>query len=249
MLFEKIIRLRRCFKHYPSFRPLIYINNKPVTGITGTYPGDTKLLLEDIQELKPTIFPAVPRVLNKVYDKVNAGLDEKGFVVKVCLWPIIIPYYPIYVIPYNILWSLTIYIWNNCINSPLKFYHFFQQICFQNAFNYAVGCKVAEVESGIIRNDSVWDTLFFKKIQDKLGGRVKVSAVIYNTSENISLCFTLQISRWSWVVQLRCKITWSSGLERFLVLISWRAMDKLKLLLVPRVTFSVTLFQVGQLIN
>ena len=45
--------------------------------------GDVKTLLDDIQELKPTIFPAVPRVLNKVYDKVNAQLDAKPFVVKV----------------------------------------------------------------------------------------------------------------------------------------------------------------------
>ena len=45
--------------------------------------GDVKTLLDDIQELKPTVFPAVPRVLNKVYDKVNAQLDAKPFVVKV----------------------------------------------------------------------------------------------------------------------------------------------------------------------
>ncbi|XP_063688228.1 long-chain-fatty-acid--CoA ligase 1-like [Bolinopsis microptera] len=96
-----------------------------VGGKIGYSRGDTKLLLDDIQELKPTIFPAVPRVLNKVYDKVNAQLDLKPFVVK-------------------------------------------------NAFNYGVGCKVAEVEGGIVRNNSVWDTLFFKKIQDKLGGRVKI---------------------------------------------------------------------------
>lgn len=96
-----------------------------VGGKIGYYRGDVKTLLDDIQELKPTVFPAVPRVLNKVYDKVNAQLDAKPFVVK-------------------------------------------------NAFNYGVGCKVAEVEQGIIRNDSVWDSLFFKKIQDKLGGRVKV---------------------------------------------------------------------------
>eukprot|EP00116_Pleurobrachia_bachei_P001486 sb/3461748/ len=96
-----------------------------VGGKIGYYRGDTKLLLEDIMELKPTVFPAVPRVLNKVYDKVMAQLDAKPSVVK-------------------------------------------------QAFNYGVGCKVAEVEQGIIRNNSVWDSLFFKKIQDKLGGRVKV---------------------------------------------------------------------------
>lgn len=96
-----------------------------VGGRVGYFRGDVKYLMEDIIELKPTVVPAVPRVLNKIYDKVNAQLDAKPAIVK-------------------------------------------------SAFNYAVGCKVAEVEQGIVRKDSIWDTLFFKKIQDKLGGRVKV---------------------------------------------------------------------------
>jgi hypothetical protein len=36
----------------------------------GFFRGDVKLLLADIAELKPTFFPAVPRVLNKIYDQV-----------------------------------------------------------------------------------------------------------------------------------------------------------------------------------
>ena len=36
----------------------------------GFYRGDIKLLIEDIQALKPTIFISVPRLLNRVYDKV-----------------------------------------------------------------------------------------------------------------------------------------------------------------------------------
>ena len=39
--------------------------------------------MEDIIELKPTVVPAVPRVLNKIYDKVNAQLDAKPAIVKV----------------------------------------------------------------------------------------------------------------------------------------------------------------------
>lgn len=35
------------------------------------YRGDPLLLIEDIQACQPTIFPAAPRVLNKVYDKVS----------------------------------------------------------------------------------------------------------------------------------------------------------------------------------
>ena len=45
--------------------------------------------------------------------------------------------------------------------------------------------KVAEVEQGVIRNDSVWDKVFFRKIQEKLGGRVKVC----NMGHVVSTCF------------------------------------------------------------
>jgi long-subunit acyl-CoA synthetase (AMP-forming) len=33
--------------------------------------GDTKLILEDIKLLKPSVFISVPRLLNRVYDAVN----------------------------------------------------------------------------------------------------------------------------------------------------------------------------------
>ncbi|XP_020611687.1 long-chain-fatty-acid--CoA ligase 5-like, partial [Orbicella faveolata] len=42
----------------------------------GFYQGDVKLLLSDIQELKPTIFPSVPRLLTRVYDKVVEGYGQ-----------------------------------------------------------------------------------------------------------------------------------------------------------------------------
>ena len=38
----------------------------------GFFRGDIKTLLNDIQELKPTLFVSVPRVLNRLYDKVYA---------------------------------------------------------------------------------------------------------------------------------------------------------------------------------
>ena len=37
----------------------------------GFFQGDVKKLVGDIQELKPTIFVSVPRLLNRVYDKVK----------------------------------------------------------------------------------------------------------------------------------------------------------------------------------
>ncbi|CAB4381446.1 uncharacterized protein OCT59_028041 [Rhizophagus irregularis] len=44
----------------------------------GFYQGDTLKLLDDIAELKPTVFISVPRLLNRVYDKVMAGVKVKG---------------------------------------------------------------------------------------------------------------------------------------------------------------------------
>ncbi|CAG8467059.1 7195_t:CDS:2 [Funneliformis caledonium] len=44
----------------------------------GFYQGDTLKLLDDIDELKPTIFISVPRLLNRIYDKVMAGVKVKG---------------------------------------------------------------------------------------------------------------------------------------------------------------------------
>ena len=38
----------------------------------GFYQGDTLLLMEDIKAIRPTIFPSVPRLYNRIYDKVRA---------------------------------------------------------------------------------------------------------------------------------------------------------------------------------
>ena len=44
----------------------------------GFYQGNTLKLLDDIAELKPTVFISVPRLLNRVYDRVMAGVQAKG---------------------------------------------------------------------------------------------------------------------------------------------------------------------------
>ncbi len=49
----------------------MYINGCQV----GFYRGDVKLLMDDIGALRPTIFPSVPRLLNRVYDKVMATVN------------------------------------------------------------------------------------------------------------------------------------------------------------------------------
>lgn len=37
----------------------------------GFFQGDIRLLSEDMKALHPTIFPVVPRLLNRMYDKVS----------------------------------------------------------------------------------------------------------------------------------------------------------------------------------
>ncbi|XP_028118200.1 long chain acyl-CoA synthetase 4-like isoform X2 [Camellia sinensis] len=63
-----------------SYLPLAHIFDRLIEecfinigGSIGFWHGDVKLLTEDIGELKPTIFCAVPRVLDRIY----AGLQQK----------------------------------------------------------------------------------------------------------------------------------------------------------------------------
>uniref|UniRef100_A0A8C2FKF9 Arachidonate--CoA ligase n=1 Tax=Cyprinus carpio TaxID=7962 RepID=A0A8C2FKF9_CYPCA len=88
----------------------------------GFYQGDISLLMDDIKTLKPTFFPVVPRLLNRIYDK--------------------------------ILGSVT---------SPLR----------RAILHYAVRRKQAELGSGVVRNNSLWDRLIFNKIQASLGGNLR----------------------------------------------------------------------------
>jgi len=47
-------------------------------GCIGFYQGDTLKLVEDLQCLRPTVFPSVPRLLNRIHDKLVAGAKEAG---------------------------------------------------------------------------------------------------------------------------------------------------------------------------
>uniref|UniRef100_A0A8C5VHQ4 long-chain-fatty-acid--CoA ligase n=1 Tax=Microcebus murinus TaxID=30608 RepID=A0A8C5VHQ4_MICMU len=84
------------------------------SGFLKVTEGDIRLLSEDMQALCPTIFPVVPRLLNRMYDKIFSQA-----------------------------------------NTPVKRW----------LLEFAAKRKQAEVRSGIIRNDSIWDELFFNKIQ------------------------------------------------------------------------------------
>uniref|UniRef100_A0A665VDX9 Long-chain-fatty-acid--CoA ligase n=1 Tax=Echeneis naucrates TaxID=173247 RepID=A0A665VDX9_ECHNA len=113
-----------------SFLPLAHMFERVVQTVlysagakVGFFQGDIRLLPDDMKTLQPTIFPVVPRLLNRVYDKVQSGAK-----------------------------------------TPFKKW----------LLNFAVERKYAEVKEGIIRSNSIWDKLIFHKVQESLGGRVRV---------------------------------------------------------------------------
>lgn len=52
---------------YPSPQSVVYCHG----GRVGFFQGDIRLLSDDMKALRPTIFPVVPRLLNRMYDKVG----------------------------------------------------------------------------------------------------------------------------------------------------------------------------------
>ncbi|KAJ6669055.1 hypothetical protein lerEdw1_007864 [Lerista edwardsae] len=67
-----------------SYLPLAHMFEKVVQTIVyssgakvGFFQGDIKYLTDDMRTLKPTIFPVVPRLLNRIYDKVQSGAQTK----------------------------------------------------------------------------------------------------------------------------------------------------------------------------
>lgn len=47
-------------------------------GCIGFYQGEVPKLLDDMAELRPTVFPSVPRLLNRVHDKITQGVVAAG---------------------------------------------------------------------------------------------------------------------------------------------------------------------------
>ncbi|NXB15528.1 ACSL5 ligase, partial [Rhagologus leucostigma] len=113
-----------------SYLPLAHMFERVVQAVVyscgakvGFFQGDIKLLTDDMKTLKPTLFPVVPRLLNRVYDKIQSSA-----------------------------------------NTPAK----------RHLLNFAVFMKMAEIKQGIIRNNSIWDKLVFKQVQETMGGRVRI---------------------------------------------------------------------------
>uniref|UniRef100_A0A665UJY7 Long-chain-fatty-acid--CoA ligase n=1 Tax=Echeneis naucrates TaxID=173247 RepID=A0A665UJY7_ECHNA len=113
-----------------SFLPLAHMFERVVEAVMlvhggriGYQQGDIHQLSDDLNVLKPTVFPVVPRILNRMYDKINGQA-----------------------------------------NTFLKRW----------VLHFAYRRKEAQLMKGIIRRDTLWDWLIFKKVQDSLGGRVRL---------------------------------------------------------------------------
>uniref|UniRef100_A0A8B9LAR6 long-chain-fatty-acid--CoA ligase n=1 Tax=Astyanax mexicanus TaxID=7994 RepID=A0A8B9LAR6_ASTMX len=113
-----------------SFLPLAHMFERLIEAVVychggriGFFQGDIRLLSEDMKVLRPTIFPVVPRLLNRMYDKIFSQA-------------------------------------NNSVKRWI--------------LNFAAKRKAAEVSRGVIRSDSIWDKIFFSKIQASLGGRLRM---------------------------------------------------------------------------
>ncbi|KAJ3118619.1 Long chain acyl-CoA synthetase 7 peroxisomal [Nowakowskiella sp. JEL0407] len=74
---------------YISYLPLAHVMEREVLLVIttvgakiGFYQGDTLKLLDDVAELKPTVFASVPRLFNRIYDRILQGVSAKGGVAK-----------------------------------------------------------------------------------------------------------------------------------------------------------------------
>uniref|UniRef100_A0A452FPC3 Long-chain-fatty-acid--CoA ligase n=1 Tax=Capra hircus TaxID=9925 RepID=A0A452FPC3_CAPHI len=126
---EKALMLNASDTHI-SFLPFAHIFEQLLLCVMlchgakiGFFQGDIRLLMDDLKALQPTIFPVVPRLLNRMFDRIFGQA-----------------------------------------NTTLKRW----------LLDFASKRKEAELRSGIIRNNSLWDKLIFHKIQSSLGGKVRL---------------------------------------------------------------------------
>ncbi|XP_058157413.1 long-chain-fatty-acid--CoA ligase 1-like isoform X1 [Dasypus novemcinctus] len=128
-LTEKVLDLNPSDTHI-SYLPLAHMFEQSMKCVMlchgakiGFFQGDIRLLMDDLKVLQPTVFPVVPRLLNRMFDRIFGQA-----------------------------------------NTTLKRW----------LLDFASKRKEAELRSGIIRNNSLWDKLIFHKIQSSLGGKVRL---------------------------------------------------------------------------
>ena len=61
-----------------SFEKCLFVSCCVSGMAIGYFSGDPLKLLDDLKELKPTYFPSVPRLFNRIYDKITSGVKEKS---------------------------------------------------------------------------------------------------------------------------------------------------------------------------
>ncbi|CAG0882553.1 unnamed protein product [Cyprideis torosa] len=96
-------------------------------GSVGFFRGDIRTLGADMKALGPTVCPTVPRLLNRLYDKVH-GAAQGNFIKRTIL-------------------------------------------------NVAFRRKLAELQRGVVRRNSIWDALIFRPVQEGMGGRLRLMVV------------------------------------------------------------------------
>lgn len=60
------------------FERLVHVALFMAGASMGFYQGDTLKILEDIQELRPTVFCSVPRLYNRIYERLMARVEASG---------------------------------------------------------------------------------------------------------------------------------------------------------------------------
>lgn len=60
------------------FERIVHVVITYLGGKIGFYTGDVQRIVEDIQLFKPTIFVTVPRVLNRIHDKIMMNVEQKS---------------------------------------------------------------------------------------------------------------------------------------------------------------------------